>query len=191
MYKKRSVFIFIAVTFLILVNISCSLFNQKQSSYDGDPITGSKEDIQKLEKDLQKAIATLQSGGSVELVITEAQLTSVVATEMSSLASDTVTDLQIRLMNGHMEVSGAIEQSGLSLPMKILINIISDGNGNPQVNIIDASVGPLRLPLDTLDQFTNQLEQAVVSQLSNEDTGLFIESIVVANGYITIIGYPR
>ena len=66
------------------------------------PVPVSSEAVQELEENLRSAAATAASGGVVNLVITEAQLTSLASLELQAIQDPKIENIQIRLRDGQI-----------------------------------------------------------------------------------------
>jgi uncharacterized protein YpmS len=179
--------ILIAITILIFVSLSCNLPGSRKAPTP-TPIPVSTESVQELEDEIQSAIATARSGGPIELTFTEQQLTSLAATELQSQQDLGIQDIQIHLRNGQIQLTGTVEQNGFNLPFHVALTISVDAQGVPHSSIVDASVGPLPLPHSMQDQLTAQLDQVIASQYANN---VFVESVTIYDGYMTIKGHTQ
>jgi len=182
--------ILIAVSLLILISLSCN-FPGRSAEPEPTPIPVSTESVQELEEEIRSAAATAQSGGPIELTFTEQQLTSLAATQLVSQPDTPVNDVQVRLRNGQVEITGSAERSGLDLPFSVTLTISVDAQGVPRSSIIDASVGPLPVPQSILDQITARLDEIIISQYTSYGNDIVVDSITIYEGYMTIKGHHR
>ena len=140
-----------------------------------------------LEEEVESAVATAQSGGPIQLVITEQQLTSLAMMGVQSSPDVNIKNLQVHLRDGQIQISGQAESQGIDLPLSIALEISVDAEGRPRSRVITAKVGPFSLPDSMLEQITAQLDQALMNQFIAD--GMVIDSIVIADGNMIVEGH--
>jgi uncharacterized protein YpmS len=175
----------IAIT-LLIVTLACQFpgFAQEQSeSSPTIPVT--TQSVEDLQQEVQGAIATAQSGGQINLVLTEEQLTSLAALEMQAQPDANLSDIQVRLRDNQIQITGKAVQSGLELPLSINLSI-SVQAGNLHSSVVSASIGPFSLPDSVLNQITTQLDQALSDQLA---ANMVVDQITIQSGRMTIEGH--
>jgi len=151
------------------------------------PIPVSTEAVDDLAEEVQSAIATAQSGGPVRLVITEEQLTSLVAMGIQSQSDMSIENVQVHLRNGQIQITGQAKRSGVNLPLSVSLEVSVDAEGRPSSRVVAAKVGPFSLPDSILDQVTAQLDQALMRQFNADN--VVVDSITIADGTMTIEGH--
>ena len=181
----------LVLTILLLASLSCNLTRigelQPESSLTEIPI--STQAVLEFTEEVQSVIETMQSGGPINMEITEEQLTSLAATGLGGQGDQVIRDVQVRLQNGQAQITGNVTQGGMNLPLNIILEIMIDSAGQPYSKVISATVGPFPLPQDVQDQIKSEFDQAMRTQFNTEE--MFIESIVIADGRITISGRTR
>lgn len=141
-------------------------------------------------QEMQPTIET--KGQKVTVTVTEAQLTTLVAEQAAQQQDTPLTEPQVLLRDGQITLTGKIRQSGLSLPLKMVMTVSADGEGNPHYQVASATLGPLPLPESILDQLTSKLDAQLNNQLASQGgKEIFIENIEIANGQMTVTGHPR
>lgn len=181
--SQRMLSVYLAIAAMLFFGLGCGLANRAIPT--PEPIA--TEDLTPVETQVGAAIRTAVSGGRVTLELTEAQLTSAANQELQNQGESQVSDIQIRLDDGVMEVSGQVEQNGLNLPLTISVKIDVDAAGKPHTEIVSGQLGPFSLPQNMLEQITAQFDTMIQSQLNANASSLFIESISIDNGLITIV----
>ena len=179
-------FIVTVLILLPLVSISC-LAGSRSIQPTATPIPASTEAVEELGEEVESAVETAQSGGPVQLVITEEQLTSLAVMGVQSSPDVNIKNIQVRLRDGQVQISGQAESRGIDLPLSITIEISVDAAGRPRSKVITAKVGPFSLPDSMLEQITAQLDQAVMNQFIGGD--MVIDSITIADGNMIIEGH--
>ncbi|OGO32164.1 MAG: hypothetical protein A2Z16_02255 [Chloroflexi bacterium RBG_16_54_18] len=174
---------------LLLATLSCNLVNLARfGSTEPSPIPVSSQSVDQLVTNIEDAMATASAGGTVTLVLTEEQLTSLAAMEMQNSGSTEIENLQIRLRDGLVKITGQVNESGLSLRAAIDVKINIDQNGKPYSQVVSAKVGPFPVPEDMLNQLTSQLDKYLLDQISTSGKQLDVEQISIEDGKMTVVG---
>lgn len=145
--------------------------------------------VEEAKEEVKSAIATVQSGGPIQMEFTEAQLTSLAAAELNNYQEGNIENIQVRLQSGQIIISATAEQNGFRLPLEISIAVQADGMGGLDYNVNSATVGPIPLPEAMMDELTTQLDQGLNSQL--DVNNVHIENVTIANGKLSISGHLR
>jgi uncharacterized protein YpmS len=182
---QRKFFVVLVISVLLFSSLGCILAGRTAQIATPTPVA--TEDLTPLETQVESAVKTAVSGGRVTLEFTEGQLTSAANQELASQGESRIRDLQIRLDDGLMNISGQVEQNGLDLPLTISLKINVDSQGRPHTQIVSGKVGPFSLPQNMLDQITTQIDTMLQSQLDSSAQALFVESIGIDNGVITVV----
>jgi hypothetical protein len=161
------------------------------------PIPSSPLDADALKEQIKKAFEDGASTGAVSFTITEAQLTSVLAQRLQSdpnLQTEKkpmITDPQVYLRDGQMKIYGKSQQGMFTANIGIIINVGVDETGKPKIEISSADFGPFPVPDGIKEAFTAMIDEAYTGSLGPVATGLRVESIVIADGNMTISGRIR
>ena len=130
--------------------------------------------------------------------LTEPQITSYLATRLQADPSlqqsdkkPLITDPQVYLRDGQMQIYGKTQQGIFTANIGILVNVGVDANGQPQIEVASADFGPFPAPEGLKDAITALVREAYTGSLGPVATGLRIESISIANGVMTITGRIR
>jgi uncharacterized protein YpmS len=187
--KQKLYYIFLVVC--LLVFLSCRLSDIKFPSRTVPttqiPIPVSTQAAGDMIKEVQSAIETANNGGKVQIVITETQMTSLVALELLSIQEPKIQDIQIRLQNGQIQLNGKVLQNNITFPFNVVAEINVNNNGQPSTNILSAKLGPLPIPQSLLDEITSKIDQMIITEIFSSNN-VVVESISIANGAITITG---
>ncbi len=151
----------------------------------------STESVVQLATQVVQAASTAQAGGPIVLEMTEAQLTSAAAMELQSQGEQSIRDIQVHLRNGQMVVTGTTTQSGLDLPVELVIQPTVDAQGVPQSKVVEASVGPFNLPQGTVDEISNRFNQLLLQQLGETSQAIAVDNITIADGKMTVTAHRR
>jgi uncharacterized protein YpmS len=153
---------------------------------DEIPIT--TEAVQDLEYNIETAVAIAESSGVVSLVITQEQLSSLVAFQLSDMPEPTINDIQIYLQSGQMVISGTVVQEGMNLPATAIVMVRGDSQGELIVDITSAKVGPIEVPDNMKQLLSQEIENAIESQVRTEAGNLRIDTIQIEDGQMIITG---
>lgn len=184
--KKVSPLIIFALIFALL---ACNLSFPWGSSREPVPVT--TEAAQSLEETVEGVFEEPQLDEGITLVITETQLTSIIAFEIEERAGAIITNPQVRLRDGQIQLSGDVESQGISAPAEIDIGISVDVVGRPVLNVDSAKVGPFPVPADMISEVEVILNDSFRDQLESMAPNLHVESIIIADGTMTIIGRTK
>jgi uncharacterized protein YpmS len=126
----------------------------------------------------------------LSITLTESQLNTLVNQALQS-QSQTITNANVFVRDGKVQVKGQVQQGNLSLPLTLNLFIAANGQGGIQYQILSANVGFLPLPQDQIDQISSQLNQALDGQIRQATENIYIENIYLGEGIITITGHAR
>lgn len=133
----------------------------------------------------------LPEAGAVTITLTEGQLNTLIQQAMQGQVSQTIQDLQVRLEAGQVVITGTVNQNGLSLPLTLNLAINPDGQGGLTYRVSSASVGPLPLPESMRDQIETMLNQNLQAQVRQLTGNIYIDSINIGSGVMTVTGRPQ
>ncbi|MCL5611569.1 MAG: hypothetical protein M1485_03300 [Chloroflexi bacterium] len=179
--------LFIALSTLAFATLACSIFIGGPA-YPDAPIPVSTEAVQSLQDQVKQAIADGAQTGTVTLQIAESQLTSYLAFKLDSQANPLITDPQVQLRNGQMQIFGKAQQGMFNANISITLTVSVDDQGKPKIAITQADFGPLPAPQGLNDAVSAAVEEAFTGSLGPVATGFRLESITIADGVMTIVG---
>lgn len=195
MIKKYAFKIFLVT--LILASLACNINVGGPDYSDLAPIPVSSSDADTLKEQIKKAFEDGATTGVVSFTITEAQITSVLAQRLQSDPNlqqeqkPVIIDPQVYLRDGQMKIYGKTQQGMFTANIGIIINISADENGKPKIEIASADFGPFPAPDGIKDAITAMISEAYTGSLGPAATGLRIESITIADGFMTVAGRIR
>lgn len=182
---------------LILASLACTVHIGGPDYSDRPIIPVSTEAAETLKDEIRRAFATGAATGQVTIQITETQITSVLAQRLQSdpsLQQDQkplITDLQVYLRDGQMQVFGKTQQGIFTANISIIVAVGVDENAKPKIEILSADFGPLPVPQGLTAAISAMIQEAYTGAIGPVATGLRIESITIADGVMTIIGRIR
>lgn len=175
---------------LLAALLACNLPGRRATPAP-TPIPVTTQAVEELATQVVQAASTAQAGGSMTLEMTEAQLTSAAALEMQNQGQDQLKDIQVRLRDGRMIISGAATQSGIDLPVTIAVAITVDAQGVPHSQVVEASAGPVPLPQSVVNEISNRFDQLLMQQLGATSQAVAVDSVTIADGKMTIVAHKR
>ena len=174
---------------LLLLTMGCIILSQQTQI--AAPTSSTIEDPNAILTEVAAAAATASSSGRMVLELSESQLTAAANEEMKRQGFEDVQNVQVRLTNGLMTITGQVNQNGIDLPLVLALSISVDGQGIPYTQIQEGKLGPFPIPDNLLEQFNVQFDQILQDQISDFSDDLFVETISINNGKITIVAETR
>jgi uncharacterized protein YpmS len=133
----------------------------------------------------------IDAQGKLRIVLTEAQITSMISEELSSQENPSLQEPQVFLQDGQMVLTGKVQQSGLNADLEMVMEVGVTSDGKPDVSLISASVGMFSLPQNVLDDLSAQIKSAFESKIDQGIDKIFIDSIAIDGGEMIIEGHAR
>src|SRR4051812_11564328 len=123
--KKTQVVILPLILPLVLAALACSVF-VGGPSYPETKIPVSTEDAGIVEKKFSDAATAAVTSGILTLDITESQITSIVAQKLSEQSDPFITEPQVYLRNGQIQIYGKATQGSLQATVRIILTATVD-----------------------------------------------------------------
>lgn len=185
--KKITIKTIPAILLLMAAVLACNL-----------PVSGSKSAVQKipvsdqaarsLESTVTNDLENSAPSQPVVITLSEEQITSYLAKYLRENTQLQVTDPQVHLRNGRIEMNGKYQQGVLSANIKLIITVSVDENGNPKAIISSADFGPIPAPTNILDTLSATINESLTGSLGPSLTGIKINTLQISDGMITISG---
>jgi uncharacterized protein YpmS len=190
--QKTSHTILLALAALVIASLACNLSRSASPSPTPRPtIPVSTTSVQELEQSLNEAAGDLQQGKQVTLILTESQLTSLVASSFQNTDGPILQNPQVYLRDGQVQLMGTIEQSGVGLPLEILVTPRVDSSGNLEYSIDSAKIGPFPIPQAQLNQLSTELDKAIAAQMGQGEERIILDGITISDGTMVITGHKQ
>lgn len=173
---------------LLIAGMACNYpISNNSVSITEVPVT--TEAVQSLEVDIEQAYEQALETGKLSLVLTEAQLTSLVALQLQTIDAIQVSNVQILLRESQIQIECNLTQDGIQIPSEIIASVYPDTAGKVEVKIISAKIGPLLIP-DTLTKtIADTIKTSIQEELFKNLPNLYIDAIVIADGKMNIEGH--
>jgi len=183
---KKKYPIFVALIAL-LFSMAC-MINVGGPDYPNLPIPVSTEALMSMKEQIQEAVVAGAQTGQITLFITESQLTSFLASKLESQENPFLTQPQAYLQNGQLQIFGTVIKGYLKATVSISMTASIDPDGKLLLELSSADFGPLPVPDSLKEIITSLVTEAYTGSLGPIATGFNLESIVIANGAMMIIG---
>ena len=173
---------------LVLAGIACNLPGSSASNLPPTAKPMSTEDVQNLQKQVQKTLENPNSAGEVTITLTQDQLNSIIAGEIQQQPDLGISDTSVILTGGNIEIFGKVSRNNISADLKVVMRPQIDANGDPKLNIISINLDGLPVP-DALNQRVAAMaDQALTNYLSSGQNRFKAKSITVGEGQMSITG---
>jgi hypothetical protein len=135
--------------------------------------------------------ASLSSDGSLTVVFSEAQMTAYLQQRLDSNPSNTFHSAQVYLRNGRIQVYGVLSAVNTSASAILILRPEVTEQGNINLLLEQAQVGPLDLPSGLLTAISDVLTEVFTGSVGSLATGFQVKELLVGDGYIAIRGVLR
>ena len=181
--KRTKVFsLFFAA--LLAAGLACNLPGRGRPTETPTP---SAELAASLEEAWKKAVDDALSTGHFTLTITEEQLTAFLATKLAEEGETPLTEAKVDLRPSEMELSGKYDFQGFAVDISVIFEVVKQEGNPPTLAIKSAELGPIPLPEDLLETFSQTFSLALSGELQSQE-GFHIEEIIISDGVISISG---
>ncbi len=152
----------------------------------GDAILAS--DVKAMEAKVTLANAIPQPGSLSSATITEQQITSWLAMEMRNNPDLPLSEVQVYLRGGQIQIWGMVNGSASSTSALLVGTVSIDSDAQPVFTLESMQVGQQTVPNILLSQAETWLNEMLAEKISSEIPGLRLMNINVTNGLITVSG---
>jgi hypothetical protein len=152
----------------------------------GEEISASDVTGKEAKTSLENALP--KPGSLSSTTLSEAQITSWLAMEMKNSPDLPLSDVQIFLRDGKIQIWGKVTGSANSTAALVVGNISIDSNKNPVIGVESVQIGKQMIPNVLVSQMESWLNQLLTEEINQKVPGLQIMNIKVTNGLITISG---
>jgi uncharacterized protein YpmS len=191
MMRNKSFLLVLAVLTLVLAALACNLPGTADSGPAATPIPVTTEAVQAMVTEVIQAATQAAAGGPITLTFTEQQLTSAAALELQNQDQYDVRNIQVRLRDGLVTITGDVNQSGFNLPLKVSMRVTPDANGRVQADVVEANIGPLPLPEAMVSELEQEFNQTLQSELAAAGQNVVVDSISIADGTMVIQAHSQ
>jgi hypothetical protein len=182
--------VFTGIFILILTQMACTM-NIGGPAYPSTTIPVSTEAMGDLTSALEKALANGAETGQVTLKITESQLTSYLDNKLLAQPQPFITNPQVYLQNGELQIYGTTTQSYFQATMSMVFSAGVDEQNQLKIQLVSADLGPLPVPNGLIEFATAGVQEAFTGTIGPVATGFRLQSITIADGTMNIVGQSK
>jgi hypothetical protein len=178
----------VIVIFLVFVTSMACMINVGGPVYPDSPIPVSSEAFSSMQEQIQQAVVASTQTGQITLFITESQLTSFMVSKLESQENPFIIQPQAYLQDGQIQIYGTAVKGFLKATVSIVMTANIDLEGKLLLELTSADFGPFPVPESLKEILTSLVTEAYTGSLGTLATGLSLESIIIANGAMMIVG---
>jgi hypothetical protein len=182
----KNIQIILVICALTAASLACTM-NIGGPATPDRTIAVSTEAVGNLETQVQQALQSSQDG-QVTFVITEEQLTSLLAEKLQSNPDALITDPQVYLSDGTIQIFGKAKKGMFEATIGIVLTVSVDANGQPAIEITSADFGPIPVPDSLKESITALVQEAYTGSLGPAATGFRLEAVLIQNGTMALTG---
>jgi hypothetical protein len=177
-----------AMVALVVASLGC-VINLGGPELPPETIPASPDAAVQLKEQFRAALENARnSDGSVTFTMTEAQLTSLLASRLEEEPDPFLTEPQVFLREGQMRIYGKANRGLFAATVGIVVSAGIDDQGKPTLTVASADFGPLPAPEGLINTLTDFVTEAYTSALGPVATGFRLEQLDIANGNLTLTG---
>ncbi len=177
---------FVWFTVLVLGVLACGGIGRSIPATQ-TPTPASPESADTLAEEWQQALQVSKESGEFTLTVTEGQLTAFVATKLAEQPKPALSDPQVFLRDGQVQIIGKVTDSGITATAKLVLEVSLSAEGLPQFELVSAEIGPFPIPEEMLKNISRSLNDAITGE-GLQTANIQIESIEISDGFMTITG---
>ncbi len=166
--------------------------NNANSGLEGAPerpgaeITPSDETAMEVKITLENSMPAPGSLSSISL--TERELTSWLAMEMKNNPDLPLSDVQVYMRDGKIQLWGMVTGSTDSTSALMVGNLVIRSNKKPSIEIKSMQIGTQVIPGALVSQMESWLNQMLLENIEKQAPGLELMNVNVSSGMLTISG---
>jgi hypothetical protein len=185
---NKNFYLIFFLILLMLTSLACTIF-VGGPDYPEQTVPVSVDEVQSMQTQIEQAFLSGAESGIVTLQITENQLTSFMTQKLGEQSSPPFTEPQVFLRNGQMQMYGKINRGMFAANVLITMNVnIDPTTGLPKIEIASADFGPFPAPEGLNSAISAVIDEAFTGSLGPVAIGFRLESIVIADGIMTLTG---
>ena len=174
---------------LFLTSLACSLGGSNSSDQlqpPGGPIPISPEAADRLRQNFNQALQEAGGNRESQLRITNEEITSLVAVELTETGRIPVTDPQVWFTAGRIFMTSQVQVFGPTKLNSVIVATAVVDNGQMVVEVEEAQMGPFDFPDQLLESTTQTINETVTSILVGAD--LEITRLEILEGEMFVVG---
>jgi uncharacterized protein YpmS len=183
--KKARISILLGI--LPLAALACTLF-VGGPAYPETSIAVSTEEVGNLNNQIDAAQTAAAQSGALTLTINESQITSLLAANLAQQTDPFITEPQVYLRNGEIQVYGKAVQGNLQANLRVVLSATLDADGRPVISVTSADFGPLPVPESLNSAISSLVAEVFTGAIGPAAIGFRLENITIADGMMTLTG---
>lgn len=178
----------ISLVLLLLVSLACSLggSNEAEIAPPEGNIPVNQEATDRLKQNFNQALQETSSSNEAQLRITNEEITSLVATELSRTDKIPLSNPQVWFTAGRIYMTGDVSALGVTNSSIIVASAVVD-NGRLVVEVQEAKMGPFDFPDSILESITQTVNETIAGILIDLD----IVRLEILEGEMFVVGTRR
>lgn len=177
----------ILILFVALISLACNLGLRSNSEPTpqvdhSTPSPGNRGEMNYESDESGKA------NGRVELTFDESEVTDLVASELENVEETSISDIQVFLRDGQVQVFGSIQLQGIRANSRIFLDPQVTRQGEPRFVIVSAYYSLIPIPENIVSNIQAGIDEIFSNHLEPLMMDVTIESISVSEGLLTITG---
>jgi len=185
---KKYITLSIIVLLLVLVSLACR-FTAKAPEKPIETIAVSTQAVATLEEKVKETFDQAAQGQTVELSLSEEEITSLLAQKLSEQGEISFTDPQVYLRDDKVQLFGNVQSGKLSIPLQVVLEPQVNTAGRASFKLISVNMGPISAPDSLVNTIQDQANSLITDYLQQSGASFFVESITARDGFLTIRGY--
>jgi len=177
---------------VILVCLSVGLacrFTTNVPEKPVETIAVSTQAVATLEDKVQETFDQATKGQTVELSLTEEEVTSLLAQKINEQGGNLITDPQVYLRDNKVQLFGNVQYGKLKVPIQVVLEPRVDTAGRASLDLISVNMGPISAPDSLVKTIQDQADQFLNDFLQGSGDSFIVESITVRDGLLTVRGH--
>ena len=142
----------------------------------------------KFEEEWQKSLVEAAATGDFSVTITEGQFTDFLNRKNAENSNSTLSNIQVFLRDGQIQIYSAAESDAGSTTLQISATLSLTAEGKLQLNVTSAQLGIFPVPESILESVSQSINDALTGQGTTGSENIQLQSIVIADGFMTITG---
>ncbi len=185
-YKNHFLTIFLM---LILATLACEAGANSPTLPTGLPSIPTLDPnlSDNFEEQWQKSIVEAVATGNFSVTITEGQLTDFLNRKNAENPDAVLSNIQVFLRDGQIQIYSVTSDTNAT-SLQIIGTMSVSAEGKLQINIISAQLGNFPVPESLLSSVSQSINDALSGQGTTGADQLQLQSVVIAEGYLTITG---
>jgi len=188
--NPRKISLFVGCFTLALAVLACTM-NIGGPDYPTSAIPVSTEAVGELQSSLGTAVAAGAVSGQITLTFTEPQLTSYLYYKLQTQSKPLITNPQVYLRDGQIQVYGTASKSYFEATARIILTAGVNEQGQLKIELTSADFGPLPVPDGLKEIITTTIQETYTGALGPVATGFRLQSVIIADSMMTIVGQTK